>query len=434
MREGHTGGAIALGAAARQVVDRAGPEPGVRIGYVMSRFPKLTETFVLYEMLAVEAAGAEVDVYPLLRQRERVVHPEAEALVGRANYAPFVSLAILGSVLRMLADRPGRLLRTVWEALWGTRTSLNFFVGAIGILPKTVHFARLMETRGVAHVHCHFASHPALAGRIIHRLTGIPYSFTAHGSDLHVDRTMLREKVADAAFVVAISEYNRRLIVEDCGHEVASRVGVIHCGVDTEVFTPVPDPRPSSRPFTMVCIGTLHEVKGQPVLLDAVARLRSDGVPVRCLMVGDGPDRRSLEARIRQLDLGSDVRLLGRLRRAEVVDVLRAADVLVAPSVPTRSGKREGIPVALMEGMSMGLPVVASRLSGIPELVTDRVAGLLVEPGDAAQLADALRRLRDDPAHRSRLGAAARRRVVEDFDLRRNADRLLASVGRGGAR
>jgi glycosyltransferase involved in cell wall biosynthesis len=404
------------------------------LAYVMSRFPKLTETFILYELLAVEAAGQPVELYPLLRHAEPVSHPEAIELVRRARYEPFLSRAIVASQLRALRQRPGAYLGALAALVRGTLGSANYFVGGLAIFPKVVHMALRMEAHGVRHVHCHFANHPAAAGFVIHRLTGIPYSFVAHGSDLHLDRHMLDRKVAEAAFVVAISRDNLEEIVAECGDWARERVEVIHSGVDTESFRPRTAPADPTRPFTVLCVGTLHEVKGQAVLVDACRQLRDAGVEVRVRIVGEGEDEAMLSDRIAAAGLGSTVTLEGRLNRAQVIEALGEADLLVAPSVVASNGKREGIPVVLMEAMSCGLPVVASRLSGIPELVDDEVSGLLVSPGDAAGLAAAIRRLVEDPGLRARMGSAARARVERDFDLATNARTILERIDAAAAR
>jgi glycosyltransferase involved in cell wall biosynthesis len=400
------------------------------VAYLMSRFPKLTETFILFELIAVERLGQRVELYPLLHHREPVSHPEALALVPRAQYEPFLSRAILASQFDALRRRPRAYLGALAALMRGTIGSANYFVGGLATFPKVVHMARRMEAQGVRHVHCHFSNHPAAAGFIIHRLTGIPYSFVAHGSDLHVDRHMLDRKVAESAFTVAISRDNLEEIVAECGPWARERVDVIHCGVDTDLLRPRTAPRPDGAPLAILCIGTLHEVKGQVHLVDAIRILRDAGVDVRCRLIGDGEDETMLRERIAAAGLGSMVTLDGRRTRAQVIDALGEADVLVAPSVVARNGKREGIPVVLMEAMSCGLPVVASRLSGIPELVEDGVSGLLVTPGDSDAIAASLRRLVDDPALRTRIGEAARARVVRDFDLATNARAILERIDR----
>lgn len=400
---------------------QAGP---VKVAYVMSRFPKLTETFVLGEMQAVEELGVDVVLYPLLRQREAVVHPDAVPFCERARFQPFLSWPILRSQLAFLRQSPRIYLGTLWELLRRTWGSLNFFVGALGIFPKVAHAARLMGAEGVAHVHCHFSNHPAAAGFVIHRLTGIPFSFTAHGSDLHVDRRMLCAKLGEAAFVVAVSDYNRDVIVEECGEEAGQKIVVLHCGVDTEFFRPT-EPEADEGPLSILSVGKLHEVKGQTYLVEACRLLVEAGIDVVCTLVGDGPDRGAIARQIADSGLDGHVKILGERDRVQVAALLGKAHAVAAPSVPTKSGKREGIPVVLMEAMSAGVPVVASRLSGIPELVEDEVSGLLVPPRDPTALAHALRRLHDEPALRERLALAGRDKVKREFDVRANAAELV---------
>ncbi len=394
-----------------------------RIAYIMSRFPKITETFILYEILALEERGVPVDVHPLLREREAVVHPEAQRLLPRIRFHPFLSLPILRANLHYALRKPGAYFSALGEVLRGTWGCANFFVGALGIFPKSVRFAWEMSRAGVTHVHAHFATHPAVAALVIHRLTGLPFSFTVHAHDLQVDTRMLGVKTWAAEFVVAISEYNRAAILAECGTGVRDRIHVVHCGVDTEVFEP--EPRSSAGgPLRILSIARFHEVKGHRFLVEACRLLQKRGVDFRCDLVGEGPLRARIEKSIRAAGIADRVISHGARPRPEVVQLLAQADVLAQPSVVAANGEREGIPVSLMEAMATGLPVVASELSGIPELVQDGVSGLLVKPGDADALADALQRLAADPELRSRLGHAAVEKVRGDFDLTTNVARL----------
>ncbi len=364
-----------------------------------------------------------------LRRRadqQAVMHADAAPLVARAHYTPFINWAIVWANLWFLLRRPLAYLNTLWTLVWANLGSPNYLVGGLAVFPKVVYFARQMQRDSVTHIHAHFANHPAAAAFAIHSLTGIPYSFTAHGADLQVDQHMLREKVAAADFVVTISDYNVEFIVEHCGEQARDRIKVIRCGVDTQVFRADEDWRPSNnqRPLTIVCTGTMYEVKGHAYLIDACRLLDEQGVQFQCHLIGDGPLLESLNTQVKQSRLEDKVIFRGRLTRDEIAAQLRLADVLVAPSVPTDSGRREGIPVVLMEAMASGLPVVASAISGIPELIDDEENGLLLPPRDSQAIANALARLHGDRELRERLSEAAQRKVEEQYNLTRNAARL----------
>ena len=405
----------------------------VKVAYLASRFPKITETFVLQEILAVQRLGVEVELFPLRRERTTTMHTEAASLVQRAHFTRWLSWAIMRAHLHFLRRKPRAYCGALWTLLRANWGSLRYSVGALVFFPKAVYLAFAMRAHGIAHVHAHFASHPAAVAFVIHRLVGIPYSFTAHGSDLHRDRRMLREKVDEAVMVVAISNYNRDTIIAECGSESGSTVVVIHCGVDTQKFRPplaAPDGGVGGR-LSIFCIGTLHEVKGQAYLIEACRSLTQRGIETDLHFVGDGPDRRRLLRQAERAGLRNRVTFHGEKRDDEVAALLRTAHIVAAPSVPTSDGRREGIPVALMEAMSSGVAVVATRLSGIPELIENGECGLLVECRDAGALADALQQLHEDPAQRHRLGQAGRAKVLQEFDVHTNAallvDRFRAS-------
>jgi glycosyltransferase involved in cell wall biosynthesis len=401
------------------------PEPAApkTIAYVMSRFPTLSETFVLYEMLALEELDHRVEIFPLLRVRESLDHPEAERLAKRAHYEPFLSGPILASQLYFLLRRPRAYFGALAVLVRETFGCLNFFVGGLAVFPRVVHAARQMELLGVRHVHCHFANHPAAAGFVVHRLTGISYTFTAHGTDLHRSHRMLRRKVAESALTLTVCEYNRKVILAECGDEFADKVRVARCGVDLNIFRPHAKGPHADGIFEVLCVARFIPVKGHRQLIEACRILADEGVEFVCRLIGDGPIHAEIGRLAARLDLTDRVRFEGWRARDEVASYLAKADVLVAPSAPTKI-EREGIPVVLMEAMATGLPVVASDLSGIPELVRHDETGLLVPPGDPAALAAALRRLVEDPELRARLGRAGRETIEDEYDLRRNAAAL----------
>lgn len=413
-----------------ELADRFATTPA-RVAYLTTWFPKLSETFVLNEMRAVERQGVQIELFPLRRGREKIVHAEAAEFVRRARYTPTVSLAIAWDLLRTFVTQPLTMLATLTTCLWANLGSRRYLAGALMYFPKAVHLACQMQRLRIQHIHAHFASHPALVAFVIHRLTGIPFSFTAHGSDLHRDQHMLREKVREAAFVVTISEFNRRVIHNVCGGHCNDKIMVVHCGVDTNAFRRAEQANASHTAapsgITIYCVGTMHEVKGQTYLLRAVRKVIDQHRSVQLHFIGDGPDLAKCRQLSNELGLNDVTTFHGHMRRSDVLMHLAHADIVVAPSVPTRDGRCEGIPVALMEAMASGAAVVASRLSGIPELVRDELNGLLVAPGDVDGIAQAIDRLIVDSSLRRALAMAARQTVVEDFNQELSARQLATA-------
>ncbi|MFQ3631397.1 glycosyltransferase, partial [Roseiflexus sp.] len=361
------------------------------VAYTMSRFPKLTETFILIEMLELERQGLRVEIFPLIRECANVQHADAQAMVERAHYCRLFSRPTLDAQIYWLMRRPAVYVRAWWRAIRGNLSSPKFLSRALVVVPKAAYAARRMVELDVDHLHAHYATHPALFAYVVNMLTGIPYSFTVHAHDLYVERPMLGEKIAAARFVVAISEFNRRMMIDLYGPIAEERVVVVHCGVDPALFRPR-ERTSRSDIFTIVCVASLAGYKGQRYLIDACARLRDQNVPFRCLLIGEGEDRPRLETQIRDLNLEGHVVLMGALPRHQVSEALQQVDVMALPSVVMPNGKMEGIPIALMEALAAEIPVVATAISGIPELVRDGETGLLVPERNAAALADALMR------------------------------------------
>lgn len=394
-----------------------------KIAYVMSRFPHLPETFILREMNEMEQLGWTVVLCPIVYQEQATVHEEAAPWLARAWALPLLSLAILAANGRFFLTQPLRYL-TIWLRTLGENWRCPpFLLRGVALLPKAVYAAARMQTEKVQHVHAHYASHPALFAWIVHQLTGIPFSVTVHAHDIFVRTPMLHTKLQDAAFIAAISEYNRDHLAQLLGDWVREKVHIVRCGIDPAAYTPRPPHRRRDR-LDMINVGSLQPYKGQQYLIEACALLRRRGIPIRCRIIGEGEERPFLQKLIVRYGLETAVTLLGAQTQQEVARLLPTANCYVQPSVRTPAGKMEGIPVALMEAMACRLPVVATRLSGIPELVRPGETGLLAPPRSARALADALMDIYEDPQRAFALAENGRQRVLKTHRLSTNVAHL----------
>ena len=394
-----------------------------KIAYLMSRFPHLPETFILREMIALEEYGYEIALYPLIFQQQSVIHAEAQAWLPRVRHIPFVSPQILSANGRVLVQKPAGYARLWGQVIKKNLNSRKFLLRALALFPKAVYAARQMQQEGVAHIHAHYATHPALVAWLIHRLTGISYSVTVHAHDIFVETAMLATKLKEAAFIAAISEYNRTYLAEVVGPWVTEKTHIVHCGIVPDHYEPVPKPDPKER-FELISIGSLQPYKGQQHLVDACAQLRERGTPFRCRIIGEGELRLELERQIANARLETQVQLLGSKTQSEVAELLAEAHCYVQPSIITPAGKMEGIPVSLMEALACCLPVVATNLSGVPELVRPQETGSLAPPNDAEALADAIECIYADYEHALQLAENGRQLVLQEFNLQSNVKHL----------
>jgi len=396
-----------------------------RVAYLLKRYPRLSETFILQEMLALQERGVRLLVYSMMDPGERTVHPDVARLAAPVAYLPQVGwgrlTALARAHARLLRRAPRRYLRTLGRALsrHDPLAGLRHFLrgGWLGLE---------LERHGIRHLHAHFAHGPSATAQFVSLLTDMPFSFTAHAKDIYTTPPeRVAERIREARFVVTCTGHNHTYLADLVDGATARRIHCIYHGVDLRRFR-LRDAAPdiARRPPLILAVGRLVEKKGLAHLVEACALLRARGVLFRCQLVGDGPLKEGLRDQIVAAGLDGYVEFLGTCTQEDLVGVYREASIVALPCVILDNGDRDGIPNVLVEAMSMGIPVVATRVSGIPELIEDGRDGLLVPPRDAGALADALAAALGDAGLRERLGEAARRTVIERFDQARNATRL----------
>ncbi len=395
-----------------------------RVAILVKRFPRLSESFILNELIELRRQGLDQVVYAVMDPGEGLITESAARLRREVVYL-YDTRHRLGSWRRLLAGafrqaatHPAKVLRVLW-ALLSVHRSLPSIRHAV----EGLWLAHDLESRGIGHLHAHFAHGPTAIAYMAHLAGGPPFSFTAHAKDLYTTLPRnLRIRTAAASFVVTCTGHNAAYLAQVVGRRPAG-LQVVYHGTDLRRFNPAGR---TPRPGRILSVGRLVPKKGYVELLAALHLLASAGVPFRCDIYGGGPLRDELAGRISDLGLVDRVILHGARLQDEIVAALRRAAVFALAPVIVEDGDRDGIPNVLVEAMAAGVPVVATRTSGIPELVRDGQEGLLVEPRDPAELAGALRRVLTDAAFAAQLAAAGRRKVELDFDVETNTRSLFA--------
>jgi glycosyltransferase involved in cell wall biosynthesis len=414
-----------------------GPDrEGSRIGYLLKRYPRLSETFILHEILELERQGVDLQLFSLMDPLEQVTQESVSRVRAQVHYLPGgwkATAPIVRAHLALFARNPLGYLYVAGYVLfrWRHAAGLKHFWRA-GWL------ARELELAKVTHLHAHFAHGPATVAHFVHLLTGMPYSVTAHAKDIYTSQPdRLATRLRAARFVVTCTGYNERYLSDLVGTAAAGRIHRIYHGLDLSLFVPdQQECRDDCRVtgHTILAVGRLVEKKGFPYLIEAVRVLTEDGYSVRLQIVGDGDLKETLRALIDRNQLKDRAELVGPRSQQALISLYRQACVVVLPSIVTDNGDRDGIPNVLVEAMRVGRPVVSTNVSGIPELVIDGQTGLLVAPNSGTALARALGRVLDEPSLRANLVAAGGRHVIKEFDLASNTARLKALLVHGQTR
>ncbi|MCR2052772.1 glycosyltransferase [Actinomyces bowdenii] len=397
-----------------------------RIGYILKVYPRFSETFIVAEILAREAQGDDLSIYALRPTTDSRFHPEIARVRARVTWVPRPLKAI---------DMWAQLAQGLVQD--SDRERFAQILPVLATLPgdevaQAMELARQARADGITHFHAHFAS---LAGRmawIASALTGIPYTVTTHAKDIFhesVDHAWLRRICADADQVIAISRFNEEFLgslLEGTG----ARVRLRYNALELDRFPYVPHPAPTA-PLRVCALGRLVPKKGFADLITAVRLLVDRGVPVLLEIAGDGEERQALASQAQELGLGEQVRFLGPLTQAEVRELLARSDVFAAPCIEAADGNLDGLPTVVLESMVCGTPVVATSVSGLPEVVRDGETGILLPPGRPVDLTKALERVATGQVDTAALAAGARRLIEEQFDSREQAA-ALSAWQRGG--
>ncbi len=413
--------------------DCSAPDPPLRVGYVLKMFPRLSETFILNELLALEAAGIDASVFSLMYPDDGRFHGRLATLRLTAIYVPQDKPELHWQALQELPAGVSSPFARWEEAAAFLRR--HRIPRDLELLLRAARVAAEVRTRGIAHVHAHFATVATHVAALVNILTGVPFSFTSHAKDIFrstVNRELYAELAARAAFNITVTDFNRKYILEHTPGIDPAKVVRLYNGIDLDFFA-LPSGRTKSATPHVVSIGRLVPKKGFDVLLRALRIWKDEGGSFRATIIGDGEESARLTALRDSLGLARDVEFAGALPQEEVRRVYGQATIAALACVADELGNQDALPTTLLEALALGVPIVATKLSGIPEIVSEE-CGLLAPPGDAAAFAAQLRAMEERISAGKYRPELARRRAEQLFDLHANVAVLAARFRASAAR
>ncbi len=401
-------------------------KPILKVGYVVKMFPRLSETFILNEILELENKGVEVVIFSLKKPNEGRFHPQLAKLKAQVLYLDDLDVKkwanILASEWPILSSNSGEIWKMVNEAFNQSDTR------RIDWIWESAWLAAQAQKLGLSHLHAHFASIPSTYAYFAHRISGIPFSFTAHAKDIFVYDTVehfLSEKSAAAHFVVTVTNFNLRYLREKLPHEGSKNVRVIYNGINVEYFGY--NLGIEREPNLILTVGRLVAKKGFNILLDACKLLKDRGVSFRCQIVGEGDEQENLQKQRDNLDLSNEVIFSGPKNLEEVRELMQSASIFCLPCVIAADNNVDALPTVLLETLASGLPAISTVVSGIPEIIDNEVNGILVDPENAESLSRAMERLLKSKELQNKFSHEGRKKALERFDLHKNVATLLSA-------
>lgn len=384
----------------------------IELAYLLKKFPRLSETFILNELLGQESTGRCARVFARKQSDDEPRHESYDRLRAIVEpFPPFQELDPLASILPLVGGQGGlgRL-----ETVYRLSQLLPSFRGT-RLVSEALYLSRRCHELGLRHVHVHFASEAAVVAMFSNLLGGPGYSVTAHAKDIYQSELtpeLLQRVIVNSRFTVTVCEANRKFLIDTLGPGVESRLRVLYNGIATENW----EGSSSRDECHVLAVGRLVEKKGFHVLVSALTRLHREGKDIHATIIGDGEQRASLEAAIAERGMTKRIRLVGSLTQDQVRPWMMRASIFCAPCVIAQNGNRDALPTVLLEAMASGLPVITTPVTGIPEIVQGGRAGVLVPCGDAEALAEAIDSLLSDSTRRQKLATAGMHQVRQVFD------------------
>jgi len=388
---------------------------------ILKGYPRISETFISNEILLLEEQGLKLHILSMRQPRETFSHVSVGRIQAAVDYLPETFLTalpvLLPQNLMLAAKQPRRFaaaFRMAFRRFLRTRKSATFkHLFQAGYLVN-----KLLPGSNITHFHAHFAHSPTSVAFFSSLLSGIPFSFTAHAKDIYTtDPVQLREKMTHARFVVTCTEYNRRHLTRLSGGAAPAVFRIYH-GIDLSLFSSQPTGIQPSPPYRILTVARMTAKKGLSTIFKALGILRDRGIEFHHTLIGEGEERDNLLKLVRNLGLESYCQWMGTRPHDAVIRQYQQSDVFVLGCEIAANGDRDGIANVCVESMAMGVPVVATRISAIPELIENGKTGLLVDPADPEALAEAMIQALTNADLRQEMIAAARNRVVRDFNNR----------------
>lgn len=400
-------------------------QPVPRVAYLINQYPKVSHSFIRREIAAVEACGVSVLRCAIRSCREELVDAADQDEATRTKTVLDEGMGgLLKSFLRNAITAPIRMLKTLKTAIkLGRRSDRGVWRHLIYVAEACV-LRDWLQAAEIEHIHAHFGTNSTTVALLCSMLGGLKYSFTIHGPEEFdsIGSLSIVEKVQQAAFVVTVSSFGRSQLYRWCDLSQWNKLHIVHCGVDHAFLTQPPTPIPSE--LRLVCVGRLCEAKGQLLLIKAIKPLVAEGIPLKLVLVGDGPLRSQIEQLLDRDNLGDFVEITGWASNETVRQELLASRAFVLPSFA------EGLPVAIMEALALHRPVISTYVAGIPELVLPGVCGWLVPAGSVADLSTALKSaLQLSPSVLEQMGLAGAERVAAQHNIATEAAKLARLFG-----